>query len=219
MNSTWGDIVSYRVIFENVTVNNPFYSRIKTVPPQYNNVTLFQLKKFTEYTFQVQASTRKGFGPPSPRVFCRTNAGSWNFNFSVSLPWNVYVPKKINNIPFKLYFILFLFAVPKICAQNISAFNVTTRSVDLTWNPLDSDSVPGALTSYEILYRIDERGFSTELRVVDTKSLHTSFHLEGLEESVAHKISVRATGFYNATQCPMSNNVTTKDDGRYIEMQ
>lgn len=96
-------------------------------------------------------------------------------------------------------------------------FNVSSRSVDITWQPLDSVSVPGGLNSYEIVYWINQEGFANETHVLNTRSIQTLSHLGGLEESVTYNIRVQASivrkKFYRAAPCPV-HNVTTEDDGR-----
>jgi hypothetical protein len=90
--------------------------------------------------------------------------------------------------------------------------------VEVTWQALNSDLVPGGLASYEILYRIDHVRFSRDVHVTNTRSTHTAFRFGGLEESMTYWISVRASidasvRNYEIPQCP-EYNVTTKDDGK-----
>ncbi len=89
--------------------------------------------------------------------------------------------------------------------------------MQITWQALNSDLVPGGLSSYEILYRIDRVGFTPDVHVTNTRSTHTAFRLGRLEESVPYWISVRASvdapENYEVPGCP-EYNVTTKDDGK-----
>jgi hypothetical protein len=110
-----------------------------------------------------------------------------------------------------------LFSDPEFCPSNVSVFNVTTKSVQITWNALDSVLVPGGLPAYEIFYRIDDAGFPPDVHVRNTRSTRTAFRLEGLEESAEHWISVRAAVYapenYKLPECP-EYNVTTYDAGK-----
>ena len=90
--------------------------------------------------------------------------------------------------------------------------------MQIAWQALNSDLVPGGLASYEILYRIVHVGFSPEVRVTKTWSTNTTFRLRGLEESVTYWISVRAHVAVHGEndwrpKCA-EYNVTTMDDGK-----
>lgn len=108
------------------------------------------------------------------------------------------------------------------CPSNVSLFNVTSKTVYISWQDLNADFVPGGLSSYAIFYRIDHVGFPPGMGVANTWSNRTIFLLEGLEESVIYWISVRAfvdvsAGNLELPQC-REYNITTKDDGMQYQI-
>ena len=118
------------------------------------------------------------------------------------------------NVLFLCHFIL----DPEYCPLNISLFNVTSTSVQITWQALNPDLVPGGLTSYEILYRAAQVGFSPKVRATKTRSTDTTFCLKGLEESATYWISVRAFvelhGENDWIPKCAEDNTTTMADGK-----
>ena len=93
MNVTWlevptgfvhGILRGYRVFYK-ITQHNPANAEMYTVvPPNKLYKQLTGLKKFTNYTIQVAAFTRIGYGALSPKVLVSTDEdGMENFNILI----------------------------------------------------------------------------------------------------------------------------------------
>lgn len=105
-----------------------------------------------------------------------------------------------------------LSSAPSAPPDNVTAYNLTSTSVIVTWFPVPSDLLNGILQTYQVSYRkaFDKNSSTTEIAVGNTSLF---FIISGLKKFTAYSVWVKAV---TIAAGPSSSvlNVLTNEDGK-----
>lgn len=105
--------------------------------------------------------------------------------------------------------------MPDHAPINVTAYNTSSTSINVTWKPIPPDHVNGILLGYHVIYRrINKFGDNISMVTVNSTVLHTE--LTGLGKYKLYSIQVAGrtlVGFGNFSD-PV--NVRTGQDGTYF---
>ena len=104
--------------------------------------------------------------------------------------------------------------MPDKSPTNVTAYDTSSTSINITWQPIPSDHVNGILLDYNVIYRrIDKLKDNISMVTVNSTILHTE--LSGLGKYKQYSIQVAgrtAVGLGNFSE-PVF--VRTKQDGSF----
>ena len=108
----------------------------------------------------------------------------------------------------------FTYPVPDKSPTNVTAYDTSSTSINITWQPIPSDHVNGILLDYNVIYRrIDKPNDNISMVTVNSPVLHTE--LSGLGKYKQYSIQVAgrtAAGLGNFSE-PVF--VRTEQDGSF----
>ena len=107
------------------------------------------------------------------------------------------------------------YAVPASPPDSVTAVNISSTAIQVSWNPVSAIDQNGVITQYEVEY--NQTTFS-EVSLYNTTTVNSTtlmVDLTGLEEYVVYSIQVRA--YTSVGAGPYSHVVmeTTQEDGLF----
>lgn len=117
----------------------------------------------------------------------------------------------------RLFVLVFIFAVlvPDHAPINVTAYNTSSTSINVTWQPIPSDHVNGILLGYHVIYRrINKFGDNISMVTVNSTILHTE--LTGLGKYKLYSLQVAGRTLVGLGNFSDPVNVRTDQDGTYF---
>lgn len=90
------------------------------------------------------------------------------------------------------FFIISSFSVPSHSPRNITAFNTSSTSINVTWQPIPNDHVNGILLGYRVLYKKENSPMDV-FQNITVNSTYLDAEITSLE--VYTEYELRITGF------------------------
>ena len=90
------------------------------------------------------------------------------------------------------FFIISTFSVPSRSPRNITAFNTSSTSINVTWQPIPNDHVNGILLGYRVLYK-RKNSLMDAFQNVTVNSTHLDAEITSLEFYTEYEL--RIVGF------------------------
>ena len=109
---------------------------------------------------------------------------------------------------------LFTFLAPSAPPENVTAYNLSSTSVMVTWFPVPDDMLNGILQSYRVVYR---EAFSVNSAQLEIEVANTSLSviITSLKKFTVYSVWVKAV---TVAEGPSSAvvNVSTDEDGKVV---
>ena len=138
---TNGIITTYTLTYTDGSISDTIDIPVEFVPPSEYNVTTItvdSLNEFTNYTFDLSATTGGGTGPVA------------------TLP-DVLTSEAGKLMPYQLYLILQFSPAPSAAPVNVTGMNTSSTSLRISWLPPPVEDQNGIIIAYNITY-ITARG-------------------------------------------------------------
>lgn len=105
--------------------------------------------------------------------------------------------------------------MPDLPPINVTAYNTSSTSIKVTWQPIPPDHVNGILLGYHVIYRrINKFGDNISVVTVNGTVLHTE--LTGLGKYKLYSIQVAGRTLVGLGNFSDPLNVRTDQDGTYF---
>ena len=105
--------------------------------------------------------------------------------------------------------------MPDLAPINVTAYNTSSTSIKVTWQPIPPDHVNGILLGYHVIYRrINKFGDNISMVTVNGTVLHTE--LTGLGKYKLYSIQVAGRTLVGLGNFSDPVNVRTDQDGTYF---
>ena len=109
---------------------------------------------------------------------------------------------------------MYLPQVPDDSPTNVTAYNTSSTSINVTWQPIPPGHVNGMLLAYHVIYqRVDKVNDNISLVIVNSTSLNTE--LTGLGKYKLYSIQIAGRTVAGLGNFSRPVFVRTEQDGRY----
>lgn len=109
-----------------------------------------------------------------------------------------------------------IIVAPRVAPENITAFNTSSTSLRVTWQPISTQDLRGILRAYRVYYIEQETYFTRSLRNVTVDSSTLEVELVDLYKFTIYSVYVVARTNKDGVSSEKVN-ISTDEDSKYTQ--